>query len=502
MLAAAASADGGERIAVEYHFLSWRELYDRSIITADRHHSSAGEWVLQGDRHFYTVKVISRPYYALPQELCLFFDCFTETRKTNFSSNSSFVTVGPPLDDVASEFATLLCLFSREPLRPIGTRRIGDRPVAGLPPYSPALTARRSPTRPAAGLDSGELISVLKGLAEAPGKRVDAVLAAMNFYRAALSQVGLDPSGAYVSLVCAMESLAGFQYDGLKFDFDIVEKFRNVRPILEEFAKLPTGKELVYKLREQLIASERFLFQKFKLLITEFLPDSFWNTPDDLYPSNSVFPLIKREDLGWCLRRVYNARSEYVHAGIPFPRHIEFGLLETHSMDVVEAMMGIRGAGASRYFPPLSWFERMVHLVLIHYLRQSFAPELVAAEKAADAQKERLLGVIASLPESAKEDLRRLVQWTAGFLGLAVMNPLAPTREWAHDPGTVSTLLGAGLIGSEGEGAQAVSWLKNRETGETVGEFFFGADRNPFRRNEVLLPRNWVDFSPSKDDTA
>jgi hypothetical protein len=28
-----------------------------------------------------------------------------------------------------------------------------------------------------------------------------------------------------------------------------------------------------------------------------------------------------------------------------------------------------------------------------------------------------------------------------------------------------------------------------------IGEFFFGAEKNPFRRNEVLLPKNWDDLA-------
>jgi len=30
---------------VEYHFLSWRELYDRTLVTADRYSSGAAEYV-------------------------------------------------------------------------------------------------------------------------------------------------------------------------------------------------------------------------------------------------------------------------------------------------------------------------------------------------------------------------------------------------------------------------------------------------------------------------
>jgi hypothetical protein len=49
---------GGTRSSIiEYHFRSFRELYDKKILTADRHHSSAGEWVMivSPEDKFYSV---------------------------------------------------------------------------------------------------------------------------------------------------------------------------------------------------------------------------------------------------------------------------------------------------------------------------------------------------------------------------------------------------------------------------------------------------------------
>jgi hypothetical protein len=204
-----------------------------------------------------------------------------------------------------------------------------------------------------------------------------------------------------------------------------------------------------------------------------------------------VFSPVKRADLAWCLRNVYDARSGYVHAGTPYPRYVEFGLQTAHPIDVVAATFAIRSA--DRYLPPFSWFERLTHLVLIEYFRRSFAPELIATQKADLAEKQRLLGVIGALPENARQDLLRLVQWTARFLGWSVINPLAPNHEWTDRAETVTILLEAGLIGCNGNGLQGTSWLKNRDVGEVAGEFFFGSDKNPFRGNELLLPKNWDD---------
>jgi hypothetical protein len=55
------------------------------------------------------------------------------------------------------------------------------------------------------GFDGPAFTAVLKGMASAADERVAAVLGAARFYHAALSQVGFDPSGAYVALVSAIE---------------------------------------------------------------------------------------------------------------------------------------------------------------------------------------------------------------------------------------------------------------------------------------------------------
>jgi hypothetical protein len=68
LLGLESSAEPTERTTAEYHFLSWRELYDKSILTADRYSSGAAQWVIQsgGIEGFYTVTVVSRPYYSAP----------------------------------------------------------------------------------------------------------------------------------------------------------------------------------------------------------------------------------------------------------------------------------------------------------------------------------------------------------------------------------------------------------------------------------------------------
>ena len=92
--------DSSKRVPVEYHLLSWRELYDKSILTADRYSSSAGEWVVSSTKDFYQVAVLSRPVYAIPQRLCLSFDCFTKEESIE-SEGGRFLSADQPMDQVA-----------------------------------------------------------------------------------------------------------------------------------------------------------------------------------------------------------------------------------------------------------------------------------------------------------------------------------------------------------------------------------------------------------------
>jgi hypothetical protein len=257
------------RTAVEYHFLSWRELYDKSILSADGHHSSAGEWVLRGDRHFYTVNVTSRPCYSLPQHLCLSFDCFTKT-----DTEKNWTMSGPPIDKVASELITLLSVFAREPLLPLGLRRQDDRPLTIPYHYSPPPRTIGATPPPPVGINSPEFVSIIKGFAQAPQGTRDAIVAASRFYYGALSLTGFDPAGAYVSLVYAIECLAGHHYGDMKFNFDDVEKFKPLKSTLESVARLRRGKPLAEEMKAKLIASEQFLFQKFKKFIADHLSKS------------------------------------------------------------------------------------------------------------------------------------------------------------------------------------------------------------------------------------
>jgi hypothetical protein len=486
LLSPTTGGEAPERTAVEYHLRSWRELYDKSILSADRYSSSAGQWVIRGDGHFYTVTVISRPVYAVPQELCVAFDCCTRVEE-GMTPVGAFHSEGQPIEEVALDFLALLSVWAREPLMPLGRRRVANQPITDRPQYAAPPRVSRGADPPAGGINGPEFALVLKGMAVAPDETVAAAIGASKFYHAALSQVGFDPSGAYVALVSAIECLAGHNYNRKSFEFKLVEKFRVVEKLLAELSTSQHAEELCTKVREELLRNEPFVWQKFFSFITEHIPSEFWETPDELYPHSSVFPRIGRDQFKSCLRKVYGARSEYVHGGKQFPSYIDFGARQRCSYGAVLELQKL--IGQERYLPPFSWFERLTHLVIVDFMLRAFAPDVAQTRGNDLAEKELLLVLMAQLPPNVQTSLRSLTHWTARFLGYSVVNPCAPNREWADTVETIMALVDAGLIKSEGTGLEGSSCLRNREIGEAVGEFVFGVSANPFRGNELLLPK-------------
>jgi hypothetical protein len=454
---------------------------------------------LRADQDFYSVSVVSRPFDALPQELCVSFPCVA--KRTEGKVASSF---GMPFDDVAFEFAALLSLFAREPIALLGLRRLANRPTASQYLYIPPPQDIRRLPRPPSPIDSRELRAILDGIGRSTDddETVDAALAAAKLYYTGLSIARFDPSGAYVSLVSAVECLAGQHYKTQKFDFDQVRKFDNVRPILDELSMLPKAQNLVEQCKNELMKQEHFIKSKFRLLIAEFLPEDFLLTTDKLYQMPAVGAPRDKATLTKSVSYAYDARSQYVHEGKRFPPYIEFGLHQEAPIEMLVAISERLFGTGGKVIPAFIWFERVAHLVIKNYLLRSFAPEIVKEREASMEEKARIQGVVRNLAENIRECLKKLADATSRFLGMAVINPSIPNGVWADDAATVIALRDGDLIGGTADAtAEGYSWLKNRVVGEAVGEFFFGSASNPFRDNTLLLPKGWENVLTGGDST-
>jgi hypothetical protein len=464
-------------IRAEYQFLSGRELHDKNIITADRYSSGAAAWALHFQEGFYRVAVISRPFRQLPQILCLSFDGVQ----------------GESLEAIAIEFLSFLSVFAREPLMPLGIRRLGNDPIILEPEYGSLVRQIRQVRRPPMALDSQAIQTILKGIAASEDDDVNAALAACKFYQAALSFMEFDRSMAYVSFVSAIECLAGRYYQNEKLAFDQVKDFDSFNPIIQELSGIPGASHLPDKLRAQLLEKVYRLRQRFVSFIELHLANDFWVIPDADYDeaSQKLLPQIAKTDLSKRLKAIYDARSEYVHTGVPFPQYVELGSRDRVPVAVVADLINL--PEQKRPVPPVIWFERVVNLVIVEFMTRTFAVELVKKIQEHRDKRAALLEVIKKLPDPAKDSLARLTKWTARWVGYAVIGPYAPNKEWADSPESVEALRAAGLVEVKGSDAEGSSTLKNRRVGEAAGEFVFGSADNPLRDSELLLPEGFGD---------
>jgi hypothetical protein len=298
--------------------------------------------------------------------------------------------------------------------------------------------------------------------------------------------------------------LAGHHYKKLKFDFDQVDEFDGLRPLLDQLSALPQARDLVDQCKKKLMKKQRFIKQKFCRLASEFLRADFL-VDDELYQIPAIILGAPRDEstLDESLSHVYKARSKYVHEGKRFPSYIEFGLHQNVPVEVgvatLERQFGTTGGGV---VPAFIWFERIAHLVIKKYLLFSFAPEIVKEREATAEEKARIQDVIRNLAENVRECLGKLAVATSRFLGMATINPFIPNTEWADAAPTVIALRDAGLIGGTIDPTiEGSSCLKNRVVGEAVGEFFFGSASNPFRGNTLLLPKGWENVRTGDDGT-
>jgi hypothetical protein len=452
--------------------LSGRELYDKSIITADRYSSGAAAWALYLPDHFYRVSVVSRPFRQLPQTLCLSFDCIQ----------------GEEIEAVAMEFLSLLSVFAREPIVPLGVRRVANDPIILEPEYRHFVRQTREVHRPPMALDRGTIETILKGIAESEDDDVNAGIAACKFYQAAQSFMEFDRSMAYVSLVSAIECLAGRYYEDEKISFEQVTDFEAFNPIIQELSALPNASHLPDQLKAQLLQKVYRLRQRFVSFIEMHLPDDYWVTTDTDYneQARNFLPTIGRGDLSKRLKAIYDSRSGYVHSGVPFPQYVEVGARDRIPVSVVTDLINL--PEQKRPVPPIIWFERVVHVVIVESMRRTFATELAQRIREHRERQAALLELITRLPDPAKGSLAKLTRWTTQWLGFAVIGPYAPNREWADSAESVRALREAGLIDVSGSDAEGSSSLKNRRVGEAAGEFVFGSADNPLRDSELLLP--------------
>jgi len=198
-------------------------------------------------------------------------------------------------------------------------------------------------------------------------RRIEPFMLACRLYHLALELRQTDGSLAYITLVSAIEALL----HDVKITLPSLEKVdARLASVVREHS--PQGYPILEK---EILRRESFIKKRFVSFALGHLGDSYWNDPSR--PREEWARFRDREHLATYLSRIYDARSETLHDGVPFPP--SFSILN-HREEVPLGggmRMGKKGWKATDLLPPFRAFERIVHHVLIEYLHRE-------AEKASE----------------------------------------------------------------------------------------------------------------------
>ena len=192
---------------------------------------------------------------------------------------------------------------------------------------------------------------------------------ACRLYHLALSLRHTDPSIGYITLVSAIEALS--------HDAPIpIPTLDELNPDLARLVRegFPEGYAAV---EQAMLGQNRHIKKRFIAFTLAHLVDSYWADPTR--PTEDWARFRNPGHLTTYLSRIYSARSSALHEGVPFPPTVS---VLNHNEEVPLAggmRIGTREWHERELLPPFRAFERIVHHVLLEYLRHEAEQGVVVA---------------------------------------------------------------------------------------------------------------------------
>ncbi len=372
---------GQEGVEIEYKLYSWGEIFPPFL--GDREHSTAARFILA--EFPFKLFSSSTPYDdPLPQKLCLTFKAPHEVKKDTGHTHISGIFA----HEIAKEFAAFLSLFTRR--RVFAEKQLR---VDGLPIEQEGEIYQRSHFQERQRLkeiDPKEIYKLLDNLQALDRNIANGFILAMRLYHSAVGMMYVDPEFAYLFLVTALETISSVLFKDYKPEDE--EEFLDSR--FPDWKKGLTEEQRI-SLKEVLLKSENFTFQKLLKFVTENLPEQFWDEKEDdakphylssvIWPGQdgkgeerishsdiaiNVFEKIEKVHLKRTLREVYDGRSGLVHEGIRLPESIVIGHFQNLPVGILGEMTAFGNQTKRKpKIPPLLTFERLVSYSMVDFLR-------------------------------------------------------------------------------------------------------------------------------------
>jgi hypothetical protein len=170
-------------------------------------------------------------------------------------------------------------------------------------------------------------------------------------------------------LISSVETIADSVLGSLQPTPD--EKVEFQRGVYKLACQLGLQQESARALAIEACRTSYWATRKFKQFLRDNVDESIWTQPDDLFPKLHDMFRPPREDFEKTLGRIYDARSKATHLGQPFPviaSHTGGPYLPANFFSSVDASKSL---GDKSVFPPVAWFERVVHSAIYSFWERS-----------------------------------------------------------------------------------------------------------------------------------
>ena len=231
------------------------------------------------------------------------------------------------------------------------TVRVNDRP-------SRSLRSGMKPKveKPKQNLKHAEL--TVKLARNLPSDKKLRFLLALKFHSLGLRQYHSDPELAFISFISAIEAVASGHDREEAIGLD-----NHLSGLLDKVSDIP----LQIQIRKVLFQRSS-VKRKVLAFFLDHTTDEFWESPER---PEEEYLRVPKADFPDLIKRMYDARSRYLHEGIPPPPPLFRTVNGAEICPTLATQVGTTIWERSDYLPHLSFIARLVNSNLCEYLRKN-----------------------------------------------------------------------------------------------------------------------------------
>ena len=368
---------------VEYRLLCSGEIYNGSVIAPTGWRKSSITRLLL--RKPFLLFVSSQPFDRFPQEICL-----RARMKYRTISEENVMSTFLPSDEIVRDISSILSLLTHRLVSNYG--KIRERHTVNLKEYGtdyrkyfqdfpqPIFGECNSITWKHRGFSIiyGANETTVKEYNPPPQPILDKVIQSIfvrlpkwnmfevfvrvaRIYQQALEMIEELPEVAYELLVFGFEAMANSHFASWRPNQNEAKDSYEQEVTTLQQAKIP--KSQIRQLVNIWSAKDNWSMKKIVKFAEEFCPSDF-SKENDLFKDSGSFS-DKHKNLANGLKKIYEARSGFVHRGKPLPTDAFLGLFRKNVP--VQSLISVMHHD-EKSLPPLPWFEKVFQSTISNYI--------------------------------------------------------------------------------------------------------------------------------------